>query len=152
MRNMLGIALLVAVFVPGMIITAAQNQPLKFEVASLKPTGGIETNGQREFFGCRGTGGSSIDKFGIPLPRIPPGPYRSGGILRSLIRAGSVSELMPLGIKTRLPRGVLPHAPLGLSLAGIHTPTYTNQYPYPTFLSLVCGGLLSTSESHTKLP
>jgi hypothetical protein len=31
-----GIALIIAVFVPGMIITAAQNQPLKFEVASVK--------------------------------------------------------------------------------------------------------------------
>jgi len=37
MRNVLGIALVVAAFVPGMIITAAQNQPLKFEVASIKP-------------------------------------------------------------------------------------------------------------------
>jgi uncharacterized protein (TIGR03435 family) len=36
MRSVLGITLIVAVFVPGMIITAAQNQPLKFEVASIK--------------------------------------------------------------------------------------------------------------------
>jgi uncharacterized protein (TIGR03435 family) len=38
MRYALGIALIVAVFVPGMIITAAQNQALKFEVASVKPS------------------------------------------------------------------------------------------------------------------
>jgi uncharacterized protein (TIGR03435 family) len=34
---MQGIAMVVALFVPGMIITAAQNQPLKFEVVSIKP-------------------------------------------------------------------------------------------------------------------
>ena len=38
MRYVLGIALAVAVFVPGMIITSAQNQPSKFEVASIKPS------------------------------------------------------------------------------------------------------------------
>jgi len=37
MRYIPAIALIVAVFVPGMIITAAQNQPLRFEVASVKP-------------------------------------------------------------------------------------------------------------------
>jgi uncharacterized protein (TIGR03435 family) len=38
MRNVLGTALVVAVVVPGMIITAAQNQALMFEVASIKPS------------------------------------------------------------------------------------------------------------------
>jgi uncharacterized protein (TIGR03435 family) len=36
MRYVLGFVLIVAMFVPAMIITAAQNQPLKFEVASIK--------------------------------------------------------------------------------------------------------------------
>jgi len=38
MRYRLGIALIVAVFVPGVIITAAQNQPLRFDVATIKPS------------------------------------------------------------------------------------------------------------------
>jgi uncharacterized protein (TIGR03435 family) len=38
MRNVLGIAFVAATFVPGMITTAAQNQPLIFEVASVKPS------------------------------------------------------------------------------------------------------------------
>jgi hypothetical protein len=46
MRNVLGIALVVALFVPGMIITAAQNQPLAFEVASVKRN----TSGARALF------------------------------------------------------------------------------------------------------
>lgn len=50
MRSLLGIALVVAVLVPGMISTAAQNQTLKFEVASVKPA-----KGDAPFAGtCRG--------------------------------------------------------------------------------------------------
>jgi uncharacterized protein (TIGR03435 family) len=37
MRHVLGISLIVALFVPWMISTAAQNQKLAFEVASIKP-------------------------------------------------------------------------------------------------------------------
>jgi uncharacterized protein (TIGR03435 family) len=37
MRYRLGITLIVAVLAPGVIITAAQNQPLKFEVVSIRP-------------------------------------------------------------------------------------------------------------------
>jgi uncharacterized protein (TIGR03435 family) len=50
---MLGIAFIVAVFVSGMIITAAQSQPLKFEVASIKSnsTTGGDRNVRRL---CRG--------------------------------------------------------------------------------------------------
>ena len=36
MRQVLGITLVVAIFVAGMSITAAQNSPLAFDVASVK--------------------------------------------------------------------------------------------------------------------
>ena len=55
MRYVLGIALIIAVVVPAMIITAAQNQPLKFDVVSIKPD--VAPGNQRQFFACRGTDG-----------------------------------------------------------------------------------------------
>jgi uncharacterized protein (TIGR03435 family) len=66
MRNVLGIALIVTVFVPAMIITAAQNQPPKFEVASVKPCApgdgaGRGMPGQR---GGAGGGGTVVTSLG----------------------------------------------------------------------------------------
>ena len=51
MRSLLGIPLIVAVFAPGMIISA-QNQLLKFEVASIKANN--TTGGQNVRRLCRG--------------------------------------------------------------------------------------------------
>jgi uncharacterized protein (TIGR03435 family) len=67
MRNVLGIALIVAVFVPGMIITIAQNQPLKFEVASVKPAG---ASGGSYSYGCH-VPGDTIPK-GMCVARNAP--------------------------------------------------------------------------------
>jgi len=50
---MLGVALVVAVFVPSMVITAAQNETLKFEVASIKEH---VFNGGGAFLGTRISG------------------------------------------------------------------------------------------------
>jgi uncharacterized protein (TIGR03435 family) len=68
MRYVLGIALTVAVLIPGMIITAAQNQPLKFEVATIKAnntTGG----GQNVRRLCRGVDTLDQRVESIPLGR-----------------------------------------------------------------------------------
>jgi hypothetical protein len=37
------------------LVTAAQNQPLKFDVVSIKPD--VAPGNQRQFFACRGTDG-----------------------------------------------------------------------------------------------
>ena len=59
MRHLLGISLAVAVFVHGVIITAAQNQTLKFEVASIKVNG---TGARGSFSGCYKPGSTTVSK------------------------------------------------------------------------------------------
>jgi uncharacterized protein (TIGR03435 family) len=75
MRNVLGIALVVAMFVPGMIITAAQNQPLKFEVASVKPY--VESSsGPMDFTGFRAQPGGRFRVAGVNLKTLITYAYR----------------------------------------------------------------------------
>jgi uncharacterized protein (TIGR03435 family) len=73
MRRVLGIALAVAVLIPGTIITAAQNQALKFEVASVKPS--PQSLNVGVINGCSGT-----------FPRVNPGRFTvTGATLYTLI-------------------------------------------------------------------
>jgi uncharacterized protein (TIGR03435 family) len=58
------------------LVTAAQDQPLNFDVASIKPD--VASGNQRQFFGCRGTDGSSIDSMGISLLRNSAVQVRMG--------------------------------------------------------------------------
>jgi uncharacterized protein (TIGR03435 family) len=68
MRSILGIALIIAVLVPGTIITAVQNQPLKFSVASIKP----DKWGPGEIMGggCRGTDTKMSGAFPVAPPPL----------------------------------------------------------------------------------
>ncbi len=76
MRSMLGIVLVVALFVECMIIAAAQNQPLKFEVASVKSSPQSVNVGVINLInGCSGT-----------FPRVNPGRFTvTGATLYTLI-------------------------------------------------------------------
>jgi uncharacterized protein (TIGR03435 family) len=76
MRYVLGIALAVAVLILAMVITAAQNLPLKFEVATIKPNpnGYIDLgNGQRVLSGrthCHGIDSHPVRGDVISLPAL----------------------------------------------------------------------------------
>jgi uncharacterized protein (TIGR03435 family) len=71
MRNLLGIAF--TVFVSAMIISAAQNQPLKFEVASVKPQNDQPTETTIPKLGCHGTDGFSDSVPAVFAHDIPIG-------------------------------------------------------------------------------
>src|SRR5215475_3613373 len=76
MRSVLGIVLVIALFVQCMIIAAAQNQPLKFEVASVKSSPQSVNVGVINLInGCSGT-----------FPRVNPGRFTvTGATLYTLI-------------------------------------------------------------------
>src|SRR5262245_49497220 len=58
MRGVLGIALVVAVFLPSMIITGTQTQPLKFAAVSIKPEPFVSDHPSPSGFVCHGSDGT----------------------------------------------------------------------------------------------
>jgi hypothetical protein len=98
MRCVLGIAIIFAGLVPATPITAAQNQPLKFEVASVKPSP-PSTEFPLSFALCHG-----ID---TQLPVLPAGaPITVPALGRCLIRRFTLSGMISFACPSTAP--VLP--------------------------------------------
>ena len=88
----LGIALITALFAPSTIITAAQNQALKFAVASIKPD--KWRPGEILGGGCRGTD-TKISSGALPLAPLPLGRCRMTRMtLRMLVEAAYLKNGM----------------------------------------------------------
>jgi uncharacterized protein (TIGR03435 family) len=99
MPSVLGIALIVAVLLPATLITAAQNEPVTFEVASVKPNNSGNSGSNTSFppggrFSAKNVWLKLLMRiaYGLPAYQVTGGPDWTGSISRFDVEAKAGSS------------------------------------------------------------